>query len=118
MALKEGCALAVPHARPASLLEGKLCILMHWLFAPDAALRPTSKQVGVMLGHLEKMVATQLMKAMPPAVRKTICQTLMDAERKALVEGLSSIPTEIGSDLISQYGENVMLNPKLIPAEK
>merc|ERR1719482_141755 len=66
MSLKKGCALAIPPSRPRTLLEGRLCILMHWLLAPDAALRPTSKQVGVVLSHLDNMVATQLMKAVPP----------------------------------------------------
>jgi len=123
MSLKEGCALKVPHQRPRTLLEGKLCILMHWLLAPDAALRPTSKQVGVVLSHLDGMVATQLMKAVPPPVRKLVAQTFICAELKTLAEAFSSSckdpqTSEISKDLIMQYGENVMLNPKLIPEKK
>eukprot|EP00746_Dinoflagellata_sp_MGD_P124130 gnl/MRDRNA2_/MRDRNA2_58714_c0_seq1.p1 gnl/MRDRNA2_/MRDRNA2_58714_c0~~gnl/MRDRNA2_/MRDRNA2_58714_c0_seq1.p1 ORF type:complete len:692 (+),score=152.65 gnl/MRDRNA2_/MRDRNA2_58714_c0_seq1:148-2076(+) len=118
MSLKEGCALAVPHQRPRTLLEGKLCILMHWLLAPDHAVRPTAKQVGVLLGHLERMVASQIMKTLPPPIRKMVAQTMMASERLTLVEGLSSIPTEIGIRLVKEFGENLLVNPKIIPAEK
>lgn len=72
--LKKGCPLAVPHHRPKSLLEGRLCILMHWLLVPEPCLRPTAKQVSVLLGHLEKMVATQLIKALPAPVQKNCSQ--------------------------------------------
>merc|ERR1719161_2342035 len=116
--LKKGCALAVPHQRPKSLLEGRLCILMHWLLVPDACLRPSAKQVSVLLGHLEKMVASQLIKALPPPVQKTVFNTLKGAERQTLVDGLESVPTHIGRNLVREYGEGLLLNPKLIPQEK
>lgn len=116
--LKKGCALAVPHGRPKSLLEGRLCILMHWLLVPDACLRPTAKQVSVLLGHLEKMVASQLIKALPPPVQKTVFNTMKGGERQTLVDGLDAIPTHIGRNLVREFGEGLLLNPKLIPQEK
>lgn len=116
--LKKGCALAVPHGRPKSLLEGRLCILMHWLLVPDACLRPSAKQVSVLLGHLEKMVASQLIKALPVPVQKTVYNSMKGAERQTLVDGLEHIPTHVGRGLVKEYGEGILLNPKLIPSEK
>jgi serine/threonine protein kinase len=118
MSLKKGCALPVPHGRPRSLLEGRLCILVHWLLVPDAALRPTAKQVGVLLGHLERMVASQIMKTLPPPIRKMVGQTMLGAERQTLVEGLNSIPTETGIRLVKEFGEDLLRNPRIISASK
>merc|ERR1719428_2477114 len=58
------------------------------------------------------------MKTLPPPVRKTVCHTLMGAERQTLVEGLDFIPTEIGRKLVKEFGETIMLNPKVIPHAK
>lgn len=109
-------ALLVPHGRPADALEGRLCLLLRWMLAADPRRRPTAKQVTVMVDSLRCMPAKELMQAMPPWIHTAAQKTCETLTLKVLIEAIESIDGSDRRILINKYGEEALLNPKLLPA--
>lgn len=68
-----------------------------------------------MVSQLDRMVASQLMQVLAPPVKAAVINTVISSERQALVEGFSEIPTGTGRALVKEFGEELLLNPHLIP---